>query len=57
MGWWSRDHTGGVTSQATTSQQLTTLARAPIFNDNRVEAEPIELRRWFQTHRRREHGT
>ena len=33
--------TGGATSQVTTSQQLTTLGRAPIFNDNRVEVEPV----------------
>jgi anaerobic selenocysteine-containing dehydrogenase len=41
MGWWSRDYAGGVTSQATTSQRLTKLGEAPIFNDNRVEVEPI----------------
>jgi anaerobic selenocysteine-containing dehydrogenase len=45
MGWWSVDHSGGATSQTTTSQQLTTLGRAPIFNDNRVEAEPIDADR------------
>jgi anaerobic selenocysteine-containing dehydrogenase len=38
MGWWNRDYPGGLTAQATTSQCLTTLGRAPIFNDNRVEA-------------------
>jgi anaerobic selenocysteine-containing dehydrogenase len=41
MGWWSRDYPGGVTSQATTSQRLTKLGEAPIFNDNRVEVELI----------------
>jgi anaerobic selenocysteine-containing dehydrogenase len=41
MGWWNRDYPGNVTAQATTSQQLTTLADAPIFNDNRVEIAPI----------------
>jgi anaerobic selenocysteine-containing dehydrogenase len=41
MGWWNRDYPGNATAQATTSQQLTTLAEAPIFNDNRVEIAPI----------------
>jgi anaerobic selenocysteine-containing dehydrogenase len=40
MGWWSGDYEGGVSGQATTSQDLTPLGAAPIFNDNRVEAEP-----------------
>lgn len=39
MGWWSSDYSDGVSGQVTTSQQLTTLASAPIFNDNRVEIE------------------
>ena len=37
MGWWNADHPRGVGAQATTSQALTTLGRAPTFNDNRVE--------------------
>jgi anaerobic selenocysteine-containing dehydrogenase len=38
MGWWSADYLGaGRAAQATTSQRLTTLAQAPVFNDNRVE--------------------
>jgi anaerobic selenocysteine-containing dehydrogenase len=37
MGWW-----GEPGAQATTSQRLTTLAHAPIFNDNRVELTPAE---------------
>jgi anaerobic selenocysteine-containing dehydrogenase len=41
MGWWSGDYADGATSQATTSQRLTTLGEAPIFNDNRVEVEPM----------------
>ena len=40
MGWWNRDHPAGVSAQATTSQELTVLGAAPIFNDNRVEAAP-----------------
>ncbi|MBV9940942.1 MAG: molybdopterin-dependent oxidoreductase [Solirubrobacterales bacterium] len=36
MGWWG--HPG---AQATTSQRLTRLSRAPTFNDNRVELEPV----------------
>jgi len=39
MGWWSGDYEGGIGGQATTSQELTRLGNAPIFNDNRVEAE------------------
>lgn len=39
MGWWSEDYEGGVGPQATTSQELTALGAAPIFNDNRVEVE------------------
>ncbi len=39
-GWWSTDYEDGVGPQATTSQELTALGNAPIFNDNRVEAEP-----------------
>jgi len=38
MGWWNRDYLRGSSPQATTSQDLTTLGEAPIFNDNRVEA-------------------
>jgi anaerobic selenocysteine-containing dehydrogenase len=38
MGWWNADYPNGVAAQATTSQELTVLGRAPIFNDNRVEA-------------------
>ncbi|MQA13557.1 MAG: molybdopterin-dependent oxidoreductase [Pseudonocardiaceae bacterium] len=41
MGWWSRDHADGLGGQATTSQRLTTLAAAPIFNDNRVEIATV----------------
>ena len=44
--WWSRrpaggreDYDGGVGPQATTSQDLTALGAAPVFNDNRVEVE------------------
>ncbi|MBN1529211.1 MAG: molybdopterin oxidoreductase family protein [Thermoleophilaceae bacterium] len=37
MGWWNRDYAAGMSSQATTSQRLTELGHAPIFNDNRVE--------------------
>ncbi len=40
MGWWSRDYEGGVGSQATTPQRLTSPGEAPTFNDNRVELEP-----------------
>jgi anaerobic selenocysteine-containing dehydrogenase len=42
MGWWRHDYAGRATSQVTTSQRLTTLGQAPTFNDNRVEAKPIE---------------
>jgi anaerobic selenocysteine-containing dehydrogenase len=38
MGWWNADYPGRLAAQATTSQELTTLGQAPIFNDNRVEA-------------------
>jgi anaerobic selenocysteine-containing dehydrogenase len=38
MGWWNRDYPRRLAAQATTSQELTTLATAPIFNDNRVQA-------------------
>jgi anaerobic selenocysteine-containing dehydrogenase len=41
MGWWNRDYEGGRSAQATTSQRLTELGNAPIFNDNRVEVEPL----------------
>jgi anaerobic selenocysteine-containing dehydrogenase len=41
MGWWNRDYEGGRSAQATTSQRLTELGNAPIFNDNRVEIEPL----------------
>jgi anaerobic selenocysteine-containing dehydrogenase len=37
MGWWNADYPDGVSSQVTTAQRLTVLARAPTFNDNRVE--------------------
>ncbi len=38
MGWWARDAlAGGLHAQATTSQRLTAVSSAPIFNDNRVE--------------------
>jgi len=40
MGWWNRDHAAGLSAQATTSQALTALGEAPVFNDNRVEAAP-----------------
>jgi len=40
-GWWSEDYEGGAGPQATTSQELTALGNAPIFNDNRVEIEPV----------------
>jgi anaerobic selenocysteine-containing dehydrogenase len=40
MGWWNRDHRTGLAAQATTSQRLTTLGEAPVFNDNRVQAAP-----------------
>ena len=38
MGWWNRDYPRRLSAQATTSQALTTLGSAPIFNDNRVQA-------------------
>ena len=38
-GWWSEDYEGGLGPQATTSQELTALGAAPVFNDNRVEVE------------------
>jgi anaerobic selenocysteine-containing dehydrogenase len=41
MGWWNRDYEGGQSAQATTSQRLTEVGNAPIFNDNRVEIEPL----------------
>jgi anaerobic selenocysteine-containing dehydrogenase len=41
MGWWNRDYEGGRSAQATTSQRLTEVGHAPIFNDNRVEVEPL----------------
>jgi anaerobic selenocysteine-containing dehydrogenase len=37
MGWWNADYRDGLSGQATTSQRLTELGRAPTFNDNRVE--------------------
>ncbi len=40
MGWWNSDYPGGRSSQATTSQLLTTQGNAPTFNDNRVNVEP-----------------
>ena len=39
MGWWNGDYEDGASGQATTSQELTELGAAPIFNDNRVEVE------------------
>jgi anaerobic selenocysteine-containing dehydrogenase len=41
MGWWNGDYEGGRSGQATTSQALTELGRAPTFNDNRVEVQRI----------------
>ena len=41
MGWWNADYPEGRSAQATTSQALTELGRAPTFNDNRVEVEPV----------------
>src|SRR5215212_1721970 len=41
MGWWNADYPGGRSAQATTSHALTELGRAPTFNDNRVEVEPV----------------
>jgi anaerobic selenocysteine-containing dehydrogenase len=41
MGWWNRDYAGGRSAQATTSQVLTEAGRAPTFNDNRVQLEPL----------------
>ena len=41
MGWWGGDYRGGRSSQATSSQRLTALGEAPIFNDNRVEVEAL----------------
>ncbi len=40
MGWWNRSWGDGTSCQATTSERLTALRPAPIFNDNRVEIEP-----------------
>jgi anaerobic selenocysteine-containing dehydrogenase len=40
MGWWNSDYPDGRSSQATTSQLLTTEGNAPTFNDNRVDVEP-----------------
>jgi anaerobic selenocysteine-containing dehydrogenase len=41
MGWWNKDYADGRSGQATTSQALTELGRAPTFNDNRVEVEAL----------------
>jgi anaerobic selenocysteine-containing dehydrogenase len=41
MGWWNSDYSEGRSAQATTSQALTELGRAPTFNDNRVEVEAL----------------
>ncbi len=41
MGWWNRDYAGRRSAQATTSQRLTEIGRAPTFNDNRVEIAPL----------------
>jgi anaerobic selenocysteine-containing dehydrogenase len=40
MGWWRDDYEDGVGAQVTTSQALTEVGAAPIFNDNRVEVAP-----------------
>ena len=40
MGWWNGDYEDGRSAQTTTSQELTKLGSAPVFNDNRVEVEP-----------------
>jgi hypothetical protein len=40
MGWWNGDWPGRRAAQATTSAEVTALAEAPVFNDNRVEAAP-----------------
>jgi anaerobic selenocysteine-containing dehydrogenase len=42
MGWWSEAHLDGLGPQATTSQRLTALGHAPIFNDNRVAISSAE---------------
>jgi hypothetical protein len=41
MGWWNSDYAEGRSAQATTSQALTELGRAPTFNDNRDEVEAL----------------
>jgi anaerobic selenocysteine-containing dehydrogenase len=41
MGWWNEDYPRRRSAQVTTSQRLTRLARAPVFNDNRVEIAPL----------------
>jgi anaerobic selenocysteine-containing dehydrogenase len=41
MGWWNADYPDGRGGQATTSQHLTEVGEAPIFNDNRVELEAV----------------
>ena len=41
MGWWNGDYPRRRSAQVTTSQRLTALASAPIFNDNRVEIAPL----------------
>jgi hypothetical protein len=38
MGWWNTTSRVASAPKATTSQDLTTLGQAPIFNDNRVQA-------------------
>jgi anaerobic selenocysteine-containing dehydrogenase len=43
MGWWNADYPEGRSGQATTSQALTKVGNAPIFNDNRVEVEPVQV--------------
>ena len=40
MGWWSGDHADRLGPQSTTSQRLTTIAKAPTFNDTRVALAP-----------------
>ncbi len=41
MGWWNRDYRGERSAQSTTSQILTEQGNAPVFNDNRVQAEAL----------------
>ena len=41
MGWWNSDWPQARAAQATTSAELTEAGSAPIFNDNRVQVEPV----------------